>query len=386
MRSLIFVVLICQFLACSGGGGPVVSLPTGPILRGPQIAQAQESSIVVAWRSDVPVVGAITCSSGLRLVDDAPSTEHVFTLTGLDADTRYDYALEHDDVVVSDGHWLWTAPRDGSGSVRFAVIGDCGADSDAQREVAAGMVLSDPDLVLITGDIVYPHGEEEKLDSAYFVPYRELIQCIPFYPAIGNHDVRTDNGDPILNSVYLPRNPVDGSERCYSFDRGPVHFVALNSTQDLSPGTLQGDWLADDLAANTQAWTVIYLHYPPYSSSDHGSDLTVRAALVPLCDRYGVDIVFTGHDHVYERTHPLADSVVVDSDPNGDYVDPAGTVFVVTGGGGKSLYTAGWSEFTAASVAAYHHVVVDIADDVLELQAIDRQGVVLDSMTLTKGP
>jgi len=386
MRSLLFMALICQFLACSGGGGPDASPQAVRVVRGPQIAQARESSIIVAWRTEVPVVGAITCSSGERLVEGASSTEHVFTLTGLDADTKYDYTLEHDGVVASDGHWLRTAPADGSGSVRFVVVGDCGAGTDAQRDVAAGMLLSDPDLVLMTGDIVYDNGEEEKLDEAYFKPYRSLLQCVPFYPAIGNHDVRTDNATPLLNSVYLPHNAADGSERCYSFDRGPVHFVALNSTEDVSQGSMQGDWFAADLAANTRAWTIVYLHHPPYSSSVHGSDLTVRAALVPHCDRYGVDLVFAGHEHVYERTHVLAKSVVVDSDPEGNYVDPSGTVFVVTGGGGKSLYKAGRSEFTAESVSAYHHVVVEITGGVLQLRAIDTQGTVLDTMTITKRP
>ncbi len=380
MRSLWFLALICPLVACSGGDAS----PSGPVVRGPQLALAQESSIVVAWRSQVPVVGAITCSSGQRIVGDAPTTEHVFTLTGLAADTRYDYALEHDGAVVSDGHRLHTAPVTGTGSVCFAVVGDSGTGTEAQRDIAAGIGLSDPDLVLMTGDVIYESGAKEMIDRAYFVPYRSLLERVPFYPAIGNHDVITDDAESFLNSVYLPRNPADGTERCYSFDRGPVHFVALNSTQDLAPGTLQGDWLAADLAANTRAWTVVYLHHPPYSSSRHGSDLEVRAALVPYCDRYGVDIVFTGHDHVFERTHPLSADVVVDADSSGDYANPSGTVFVVTGGGGKSLYAAGFSEFTAASVSAYHHVVVEIADGVLRMRAIDRDDVVMDTMTITK--
>jgi len=384
VRLLLFMALVCLFIACSGDDRALLAVRTGPVVRGPQIALAQESSIVVAWRSRTPVVGAVICSSGQRLVGDAPSTEHVFTLTGLTADTQYDYKLEHDGADVSDGHRFRTAPVPGSGSVCFAVIGDSGTGTQAQHDVAAGIRVSDPDLVLMTGDIVYERGEEEMIDRAYFVPYGSLIERVPFYAAIGNHDIINDDAVSLLDNVYLPRNPADGSERCYSFDRGPVHFVALDSTQDLSPGTLQGDWLAADLAANTRAWTVVYLHHPPYSSSQHGSDLAVRAALVPYCDQFGVDIVFTGHDHVYERTHPLAADIVVDADPLGDYVEPPGTVFVVTGGGGKSLYAAGFSEFTAESVSAYHHVVVDIADGVLRLRAVDRQDVVVDTMTITK--
>ena len=143
-------------------------------------------------------------------------------------------------------------------------------------------------------------------------------------------------------------------------------------------------WLAADLAGNTRAWTVIYLHHPPYSSSLHGSDSAVRADLVPLCDLHGVDVVFSGHDHVYERTHPLAGDAVVDNDAGGDYTDPPGTVYVVTGGGGRGLYESGTSAFTAVSEAAHHHVVVEVDGSVLSLYAIARGGGALDSMSITK--
>ncbi|MHC4952672.1 MAG: metallophosphoesterase family protein [Planctomycetota bacterium] len=341
---------------------------TGPVVRGPQLALAQHDSIVVAWRSAKPVIGTLACSSGHRLTDVAPTNEHVFTIPGLDPDAGYDYTLEHDGDVVSSGHHFRTAPSPGTGSVRFAVVGDCGAHTEAQRDVIAGMARSRPDLVLITGDVVYEHGAESALDPAYFLPFRALIDRVPFYPALGNHDVETRDGRPLLQSLYLPRNSADGSERFYSFDRGPAHFVALDSTRELGPGSIQGNWLASDLATNTRAWTILYLHHPPYSSSKHGSDRRVRAAIAPLCSRYGVDVVFAGHDHVYERSHPL----------------DGGTVYVVTGGGGKSLYVAGRSDFTATSVAAYHHVVVEIEGDRLRVDAIDRRNVAIDSTSITK--
>jgi len=384
MRSWTVAAFVALLAACGGGGASDEPAHAAAFVRGLQIAQTGEDTVVVAWRSQEPVVGVIECSSGQRLTGAEPTTEHVFTLTGLAASTDYEFAIEQDGGVVSGGHRLGTAPPAGTGSVRFVVVGDSGAGTVAQRDVASNMALSNPDLVLMTGDVVYESGADYEIDRAYFTPYAALLERVPFYPAVGNHDVVSDLGESFLNRVYLPRNSADGTERYYSFDRATVHFVALDSTQDLSPGSPQGDWFASDLAANQRAWTIVYLHHPAYSSSNHGSDLAVRAALVPVCERCGVDVVFAGHDHVYERTHPLAGDVVVDADAGGDYVDPEGTVFVVTGGGGKSLYTAGTSEFTATSVSAYHHVVVEIAGNVLTLHAIDRNNLALDSMTITR--
>jgi len=340
--------------------------------------------MVVAWRTEMPVVGTVACSSGQRLSDPEPVRDHVFRLTGLAADSEYEYALEHDGIPFGAVHRFRTAPLRGTGAIRFVVVGDCGSRDSVQRDVAASVLRSDADLVLIPGDAIYDRGAEAELNPAYFLPYRTLIDRIPFYLALGNHDVMTENGRPLIESVHLPRNNADGSERFYSFDRGAVHFVALDSNQDLASGSVQGDWLVADLASSAREWVVIFLHHPPYSSSRHGSDRDVRAALAPVCDRYGVDLVLSGHDHVYERTHPMRADAVVGADPTGNYMDPAGTVYVVTGGGGRRLYEAGTSGFTAASVAAHHHVAVEVDDNVMTLRAIDRADAVLDSISITK--
>ncbi|MHC4960200.1 MAG: purple acid phosphatase family protein [Planctomycetota bacterium] len=359
------------------GNGNDAPVPTGNepglVVRGPQIAQAQPDSIVIAWRSDLDVVGAVVLDTGERLVDSAPTDEHVFTFTGLSPDTAYEYSVEQEGVVLSSGHPFKTAPPVGTGTVRFVVVGDSGTGGSRQREVAVQMAASQPDLVLITGDAVYNDGDYDELDPNYFEPYASMIDRIPFYIALGNHDDNTDNGRPLLDSLYLPSS-TEGGERYYSFDRGPVHYVALDSNQDLDAGSDQYDWLAADLAANTNEWTILYLHHPPYSSSAHGSDEDVRDAIVPLCDQYGVDIVFAGHDHVYERTHRMVDSVV----------DPDGTLYIVTGGGGRGLYDAGDSYFTAETVKEYHHCEVVVENGTLTLRAIDKDGVEIDSTTIQK--
>ena len=123
-----------------------------------------------------------------------------------------------------------------------------------------------------------------------------------------------------------------------------------------------------DLAATSQPWKIAYFHRPPYSSgSEHGSDLTVRAAFGPIFERYGVQLVLSGHDHDYERTLPQD-----------------GVTYVVSGGGGAFLYSVAKSSFTAYAAARHHYVHVDVDSCTLELRAIGLDGSTFDSETLSR--
>jgi hypothetical protein len=363
--------------ACSSDdwSGPLLPPPPAPLARGPQLAQVTPTSALVAWRSISPVPGALEYGAAAEVSSPVATTEHVFRLTGLSPGTTYPYRLKLDGEVVGADHLLETA--DPAAPLRFVAFGDSGLPTWDQLDVAHQVAGAAPDLVLHTGDVVYESGAPWELDRAYFLPYAQLIDRIPFYPCLGNHDVRTENGRPLLDALYLPPD-----ERFYSFDRGEVHFVALDSNEDLAPGSVRLTWLADDLAQTRARWIVVYFHHAVYSSSRHGSHLALRAQLAPLFDLHHVDLVLTGHD--YERTLPLLGDTVVDSAQEPDYVSPAGTVYVVTGAGGKSLYESGTSAFTAYSESAFHHVQVDLQGPTLVLTAVRSDGTVMDRMTITK--
>ena len=160
---------------------------------------------------------------------------------------------------------------------------------------------------------------------------------MPLFASPGNHEYVTNQAQPYLDNIYLPANNPADTERYYSFDWGPVHFVALDSNCAMglaSRGSLhaaaQKSWAAADLAATKQPWKVVFFHHPPWSSGEHGSQLTMRRDFGPLFEQYGVDIVLTGHDHDYERSKAMV----------GDGVAPSGTrgvVYWVVGSGGASL-------------------------------------------------
>jgi hypothetical protein len=130
----------------------------------------------------------------------------------------------------------------------------------------------------------------------------------------------------------------------------------------------------------------VYFHHPAYSSSSHGSTPSVDAELVPLFDAHGVDLVFNGHDHDYERTHPMLAGAPTSTTGGPADLDPSGTIYVVTGGGGKDLYPAGTNAFTAFSISAFHALAVDVAGGTLSVTAIRDDGATLDTFSITKTP
>ncbi len=375
--------------ACSGESvyHPTLA-PNSLLARGPQVAQVSQTAGIVAWRSKDPVVGSVEYGDSPAYGQEATvaldQTEHVFALQGLTPGTRYHYRLKLDGRVESEGHYFDTAAT-GAAPLRFAVLGDSGVCSPDQMEVAQSIRNAAPDLVIHTGDVVYYFGAPDELDPNYFLPYHTLIDRIPFYACLGNHDVLTSNGAPLLGALYMPTNSADGSSRFYSFDRGDVHFVALDSNQDTAPGSLQYLWLQADLAATTARWTVVFAHHPPYSNAaEHGSDMTVRANLVPLFDAYGVDLVFSGHDHNYERSLPMVNGNVVNGFEEPDFMDPAGTIYLVTAGGGNFLYPSGADTYTAFSDMCFHCLLVDVNAFRLTLQTVVPGGAVIDRFSITK--
>jgi 3',5'-cyclic AMP phosphodiesterase CpdA len=226
----------------------------------------------------------------------------------------------------------------------------------------------DPQFVLHTGDVVYPDGQASGYDPYFFQPYQTLAKRAPIYPTLGNHDYHTQSGQPYLDAFYLPHNNPADTERYYSFDWGNAHFTALDF--NTGPDAAQLDWLKNDLASTHQPWKFVFYHQAIYSSGPHGYESWVEAKrrlLAPIFEQYGVDVVFNGHDHDYERTHPINN-----------------VVYVVSGGGGGPLYQVEPHLFTAYAESTYHAVLATLDNCTLTLQAVKPDGTIFDTATLTK--
>ena len=261
-------------------------------------------------------------------------------------------------------------------TLRFAVIGDYGEGSSAEKDVADLIISWTPDLIITTGDNNYPDGNAEMIDQhigqyyhAFIFPYQgdygDGASENRFFPSLGNHDWITEKAQPYLDYFNLP-----GNERYYQFSLGPVNFFVLDSDahepDGVNASSMQADWLKQGLSDSTSAWNIVYFHHPPYSSGLHGSTTWMRWPF----KEWGVDLVLSGHDHAYER------------------LQVNDLTYIVNGLGGASIY-----DFILplpGSLVRYNQdygaILIDASSEKLHLQFINRSGVVIDDAIMTTIP
>lgn len=358
------------------------------IERGPQLALPSEESMTIAWKTLSPVQGSVDYwvdGGEVRSTSEPESSfEHVIRLDDLEPGTSYFYRVRSGPGAVSEVSSFKTVSADPSAAIRFAVLGDHGCGCDAQYAVLDVIKARAPDLVLTTGDNAYYDGTPAEVLRNYFVPLADLMDHVPVYPCLGNHDVRTGDGKPLLDEVYLPVNDAIGSESYYSFQRGNCLFIALDSNADLSTTTFQYEWLEEELQRTTADWVICFFHHPLYSDSSHGDDQVLQFYLAPLFEEYSVDLVLAGHDHSYQRSYPLRAGRAIDGSMEPNFVDPGAPIYVITAGGGAILYDL-FRSLRMASVAARHHAVIfDIEGNELRMSAVGTDGAVFDSMSIRK--
>jgi 3',5'-cyclic AMP phosphodiesterase CpdA len=355
---------------------PAPQAPPVALARHPYVQSCATDSVVIVWDTDVPgdsvVEYGITPGLGLTAQDPALVTQHAARLTGLEPGATYHYRVTSNGAVLASD--TFRVSKTSSSEFSFAVLGDSGDGSSRQRMVASSMLARDPDLVLHTGDVVYDDGEAEDYDPKFFDIYRDLIASVCIFPSLGNHDYHTSRAQPYLDAFFLPANNSSQTERYYSFDYGDAHFVALDSNLEGAEFTAMKEWLAKDLASSARRWKFAFLHHALYSSgSKHGIDWRIREELSPIFEAHNVDMVFSGHEHNYERSLPRR-----------DYVSTSKGVIYVVSGGGAGLYRVGKSDFTAHSASVNHFVWVRINGEKLTLEAVDASGTVFDAYDIDK--
>jgi hypothetical protein len=247
-----------------------------------------------------------------------------------------------------------------SNSVRFAAIGDMGTGEAAQYEVAQRMVAARQDFpfdfVIMLGDNIYGGSSPKDFEKKFEAPYKPLLDAgVKFYAALGNHDNTNERFYKLFN--------MNGATY-YSFKKGNVRFYALDSDY-MDPKQLS--WLETQLQndAGSDEWKICYFHHPLYSSGKtHGPATDLRLLLEPLFVKYGVNAVFAGHEHVYERILPQK-----------------GIYYFTEGASGQLRYgNLRKSEITGKGFDTDRtFMLVEIAGDEMYFETISRAGATVDS-------
>jgi predicted phosphodiesterase len=249
------------------------------------------------------------------------------------------------------------------GTVKFGVIGDNGTGEREQFEIGeqlAKIQTAFPfDFVIMLGDNLYGSQNPRDFVKKFEDPYKALLaRDVKFYAALGNHDNQE-------NRFYKPWNM--NGERFYTFKKDRVRFFVLDTDYLDQP---QRQWIERQLRESTDDWKIAYFHHPLYSSAAaHGSQTDLKLILEPLFVKYGVNAVFTGHDHVYERIKPQQ-----------------GIYYFVEGSSGKlrpgDLRKTALTEVGNDREQSF--MIVEVDDNELHFQAITRTGKTIDSGTLTQ--
>jgi 3',5'-cyclic AMP phosphodiesterase CpdA len=253
-------------------------------------------------------------------------------------------------------------------------MGDSGSGNPNQFSVAKRLGIWNPDFFLHCGDVVYEKGEAEGYGPRFMEPYQHLIDHTVFYPTPGNHDYGLGNLNAYTNFFEMPRPKATDPENYYTFTYGDAQFFALDSIAGTGKDSAQTRWLAAQLAASKSPWKIAYFHHPFYSSGWEGPSPWLAKVWGPLFEKYNVQVVFSGHDHDYERIK-LSEQYVKDGHP---------TQYIVTGGGGAWLRGVHPKPYTQITQAAYHFVGVSMTDRELTAEAIDDHGLVIDQFTVPR--
>jgi len=376
-NGLFFVLLVFGLVVgtCFPNDAWAASRRKGPYL----IMTGDPTSMTVLWQLD----GTAPCTlewgtepgygmGRVQTTEYGNDHQHAHVISGLDAGTLYHFR------VWMDGHpytgAFRTPPGLGADHLKFMAYGDTRSYPSVHDKVAAAMLHEmelDPEygtFLVVVGDLV-SHGREESdwdqqfFDAAY--PHiQELLASVPYHSCLGNHDLKGSGED--LFSKYLPYRWT--APHYGSFDYGPAHFTYVDEYLNYSPGSSQYQWIVSDLAATKKPWRFVVLHEPGWSTGNHSNDTDVQRYLQPLFERYGVAVVFAGHNHYYARA-------VVN-----------GVQHITTGGGGAPLYEPDEdAPFVVAASKSYHFCRIEIDKGRLSFEAVTPDGTVIDSFSILRG-
>lgn len=407
------------------------------------------------------------------LEDGESRYNYAATLTGLDLGRAYSYQVRCNGKTVAEGRVTTRKPR--GQRTRFVAFGDNSYGDISDRAIAYQAYLARPDFVMNTGDNVYDGGLDNEYARYFFPVYNAdvaaprvgapLLRTTPYYTVIANHDVHDKDPakhpvadfdkDPdslgYFTAMHLPlngpaapsqptptlANTPDGARMLaqfrqaagarfprmasYSFDYGDAHFLCLDSNLYTDPtGTALQGWVEQDLGNTDARWKFVVYHHPAFNvGDDHYQEQHMRA-LHPLWDKHGVDMVFSGHEHSYQRARPfrfepgatnaaatlntkarlVPGKFTIDRQFDGKTVTrPQGVLHIVTGAGGKHLYdpqhTAnpskwlhpedGNADYVQRFVSDRHSLsIIDLDAHSLTFTQVDEYGNTIDQFHVTK--
>lgn len=349
---------------------------TPDFTRGPYLQNVLNNHAVVMWNTSVPLSSVVeyglTPESTWLVSSDELTRNHEVRLENLLRETRYYYRIKSGDLI---GEWnsFNTAVKDNA-SFSFIAYGDNQMNFLRHAEIVEQISKQDYDFIISCGDVVQ-RGPRADWDVEFFEPLKEVLNGKCIYAAIGNHELNSEN--------YYKNfcNPDTNHENYYSFTYGNCFFIFLDNPRaaypdkiyytDYTSGSDQYKWLEAELSSNeatSSDWLIVISHVPSYVAGSQEFFIGCKENLVPLFEKYGVDLSISGHTHGYERG----------SVNNVNYI-------VTAGGGGaqnkkNSLLLKQYKDFNLV----YNFCHIDVGSKVITVRVFDNESTILDQFEITK--
>jgi hypothetical protein len=358
---------------------------------GPYLQYATRNSINLLWETDRLATAEIAYGTSLPLtekirIDQAAYIQEV-TLEGLSPQTPYYYeitAVAADGKRTSSGVLTFATAVEEDAAFSFCIIGDTESRPHINHRLGALMWEERPNFIMHLGDVTDGGQEDHKFEwnYEYFTGITPVASRIPFFPVPGN-------GESDLY-WYNRYHHLPAPEAYYSFQYGNAEFFMLNSNarEELVGGGRQYEWLKAQLARSSARWKIVAHHHCPVSSdeNDFGNTWEGKTSrrsdprfddLIRLYESAGVDVVFFGHVHAYERSWPLKEGRIDQEN---------GVVYIKSGGGGGNLedFTPTPSWFSNKVQRGNHFCKVNIFDGTFSFKMYDTEGRLKDFMELKK--
>lgn len=346
------------------------------ILKGPYLVEPGEISLVIRWemdkKSDYTVEYGVTTKKTKLVKLNYRESKNIGNLyeaklPDLRPNSVYYYRL----VSPTNKSWFKTRTYAyNQGNLTFVAMGDSRSNPEVFSKVMNASAGVNPDFIISTGDLVENGGKYEQWNEYFFSVIHGVAESTPIISTLGDHEGDGDDGE--LFRYFLRDNqPVD--KQWFSFDYGSAHFISLDYRHPDSKEMI--DWFVKDITSSAKKWNFVYMHRPCYNLGGHASAWG-RETWPELFSRYKVDIVFSGHSHLYERFYPVRPQNEPDAFP---------VLYITTGGAGAELYEEVKNESVLArSESVNHFIKVLIAGDTLRLQTTRMDGSTLDKLLIIK--
>jgi len=352
------------------------------------------ATLTIAWRTVDTGVTESVCHFGETAAHGQQATGSTYTftnatglhhkvrITGLEPRTVYHVSCGDGGSHMFGDRTFITAPDvdDVCEPIRFVAMGDSRSSLDSGASILWSTIMDAatdevPDFILFTADAIADGDEVEDGWDDWFDKSHD-VGDYPMMMIWGNHEHRSNSAYGPL--FHMPVNEASGTDASWELRYGYIHLFGLDTEEQ--PYDLQATWLDEKMGASDAIWKIAAHHRPAYSSgTSHGSEPDVQDYFVPIYDEYHLDVAFSGHDHIYERTKPI-----YDGNTTANY--NLGTMYVVTGGAGAAvnpilnIFTWWWQY----GIGTWHYTLIEIEFDTMHLAAYDSLGIKLDEVTVTK--